>query len=119
MTEQSSILRVVRGARRDAAPALHDDGASLHVQIAAPGAKVLLLPGRFRGQRYVADNVRYILSRGAEEGERHIRRNLNAIRRTLVEMGVDQIAIDVEVRRVETEVRVELWRQVLTPDDRS
>ena len=75
----------------------------------------MLLPGRFRGVDYIKRHVAHVLTRDAEEGERHVRRNLRALRLTLEEMDVDQIAIDAEVRRVEAAVRAELWKQVLLP----
>ncbi|WJR74914.1 DUF6074 family protein [Bradyrhizobium sp. NP1] len=116
MTERSVVSRVVRDARREMAPASrNDDQQRLHIQIADPKAKVMLLPGRFRGSDYIKRHVEYVLTRDAEQGEQHVRRNLGAIRRTLEEMGVDQAAIDAEVRSIESSVRAEIWRQVLLP----
>ncbi|HEX7882955.1 MAG TPA: DUF6074 family protein [Afipia sp.] len=119
MTEKSAIRRVISDARREVAPGmLPEVDPQLRVHVAAPMAKILLLPGRYRDAAYVRRHVEFVLTRSAEQGEQSIRRNLNAIRRTLDEMGVDQIAIDAEVRRIEASVRAELWRQVLTPDRR-
>jgi hypothetical protein len=121
MTEKSAISRVVRDARRDLAPGepvQRPDHPRLHVHIATVGAKVMLLPGRFRDADYLRRHVEYVLSRDAEQGEQHVLRNLGAIRRTLEEMGVDNEAIDAEVRTIEAAVRSEIWRQVLTPDAR-
>jgi hypothetical protein len=118
MTEKSAISRVVRDVRRDFAPAdatRQADHPRLHVRIASAGARVMLLPGHFRGATYIQNHVEYVLSRDAEQGEQHVQRNLGAIRRTLDEMGVDKEAIDAEVRRIEAAVRGELWRQVLLP----
>ncbi|MCK1456674.1 hypothetical protein IVB36_38795 [Bradyrhizobium sp. 35] len=111
-----SAARVVREARRELAPAAPEGDPRLHVQITIPKAKVMLLPGRFRGADYIKRHVEFVLTRSAEQGEQHVQRNLRALRRTLAEMGVDREAIDAEVRRVEAAVRAELWRQVLTPD---
>src|SRR4051794_24806379 len=80
----------------------------LHVEIVSPKAKVLLLPGRFRGAEHIKRHVAYVLTRDAEQGEQHIHRNLRAIRRTLQEMGVEQKAIEDEVGRIEGAVRAEL-----------
>jgi Family of unknown function (DUF6074) len=116
MTEKSAISRVVRDVRRDFAPADATHPAHhprLHVRIASP--KVMLLPGHFRGAAYVRGHVAYVLTRDAEQGEQHVQRNLNAIRRTLEEMGVEQDAIDAEVRTIEAAVRAEMWRRVLLP----
>ncbi|MCK1508729.1 MULTISPECIES: hypothetical protein [unclassified Bradyrhizobium] len=46
MTERA-VSRAVRNARREVAPAQEGD-PRLHVRIAEPKAKVLILPGRFR-----------------------------------------------------------------------
>lgn len=113
-----SAARVVRDARHEAAPGDLTCDPRLHVQIALPTAKVMLLPGRFRDATHVRRHVEFVLTRSAEQGEQQVRRNLRALRRTLEEMGVDRNAIDAEVRRVEAAVRAELWRQVLTPDGR-
>lgn len=119
MTARSILSGVVRGARRAAAPDVKHGDPRLHVQIAEPKAKVMLLPGRFRGADYVRRHVEFVLSRSAEQGEQHVRRNLKAIRRVLDEMGVDSDDADREVRLIEAKVRAELWRQVLTPDGQS
>jgi Family of unknown function (DUF6074) len=117
MTEKTAVSRAVRDARRDVAPSRRDDDSPrLHVRIAEPKAKVMLLPGRFRGTGHVKRHVEFVLTRSAEQGEQHVQRNLRAIRRTLEEMGVDQEAIDAELRTIEAAVRAELWQQVLLPD---
>lgn len=113
MTERA-VSRAVRNARREVAPSQEGD-PRLQIRIAEPKAKVLLLPGRFRDGAYIKRHVEFVLTRPAEQGEQHVRRNLNAIRRTLDEIGVDHFTIDAEVRRIEAKVRAELWRQVLTP----
>lgn len=89
--------------------------AVLHVEIATRKAKVVPLPGRFRGLQHIRSHVAYVLTLNAEQGEQHVRRNLKAIRRTLEEMGVDNSAITAEIRGIESAVRAELWRQVLLP----
>lgn len=116
MTEKAAVSRAVRDAwhyvasnRRDA------DNLRLHVHIAEPKARVMLLPGRFRGADYVKRHVASVLTRDAEQDEQHVRRNLRALRLTLEEMGVDRDAIDAEVRRVEGAVRAEIWKRVLLP----
>lgn len=116
MTARSVVSGVVRGARRATAPGLkqeHDE--RLHVHIAEPIAKVMLLPGRFRDADYIRRHVKFVLSRSAEQGEQCVRRDLSAIRKNLRDMGVDQVAIDAEVRRIEAAVRAEIWKQVLLP----
>jgi hypothetical protein len=116
MTETSAVAQLVREARHKLQAASAPRDPRLHIHIAPPMAKVLLLQGRFRDAAYVRRHVEYVLSRDAEQGEQHVRRNLGAIRRTLEEMGVDKKAIDAEVRAIEAAVRAEIWRQVLTPD---
>jgi hypothetical protein len=114
---ETAVSRAVRDVRREITPIRRDDDhPRLHVRIAEPKAKVMLLTGRFRDAAYVRRHVEFVLTRPAEQGEQHVRRNLSALRKNLEDMGVDQIAIDAEVRRVEAAVRAELWRQVLTPD---
>ena len=78
--------------------------------------KVVLLPGRFRGSAYIKLHVQFVLTRDADEGERHVQRNLVAIRQNLEKMGVGDEAIDAELRIIECAVRREIWRQVLLPD---
>lgn len=90
--------------------------ATLKVKIAEPGAKVFLLPGTFRGADYIKMHVEGVVEMGAEQGERHIWRNLRAIEDKLRAMGVDQASIAAELRRIEGQVRAELWRQILLPD---
>src|SRR4051812_37385739 len=116
MTELSAVIRLVKEARHKVQPARAPKDPRLHVHIASPGAKVLLLQGRFRDDAYVRRHVAYVLTRDAEQGEQHVLRNLRAIRRTLQEMGVDADDADRELRSIEAKVRAELWRQVLTSD---
>jgi hypothetical protein len=85
----------------------------LHVEIASAKAKVVPLPGHFRGADHVRRHVDYVLTCDAERGEQHVQRNLRAIRRTLDELGVDQDAAEREVKWFEAAVRSELWRRVL------
>jgi hypothetical protein len=119
--ERAEILdRAVSGIggsrRRDARPTSPSAGDPvLHIEIAPRKAKIIPLPGRFRGAEHVRSHVDYVLTLNAERGEQHVRRNLRAIRRTLEELGVDDDAIIAEVRRFEAAVRAELWRQVLLP----
>jgi hypothetical protein len=116
VTARSVVSRAVRSARRAVTPDAGLEGdPRLHVHLAEPKAKVMLLPGRFRDAAYVRRHVEFVLTRSAEQGEQHVQRNLRAIRRTLDEIGVDQEVIDAEVRRIEAAVRAEIWRQVLTP----
>jgi Family of unknown function (DUF6074) len=115
MTETSAVAQLVREARHKLRPASAPRDARLHVQIAPPVAKVLLLRGRFRDANYIRTHVGYVVDMGAERGEQHIVRNLACIRRNLEEMGVDRDVIDREVRSIEAAVRAELWRQILLP----
>jgi hypothetical protein len=115
-TEKAKVSRVVRNARRHAARIRDDDHARLHVHIAEPTAKVMLIPGQFRGAAYIKTHISYVVAMGAEKGEAHIIRNLGAIERTLREMGVDDAVIAAELRTIDGRVRAELWRQILTPD---
>jgi hypothetical protein len=115
--EKAKVSRVVRDARHDAAPLPRsDDRPRLHFHIATPTAKVMLIPGQFRGAEYVRRHVEYVVAMGAEKGEAHIVRNLGAIERTLREMGVDDAAVAAELRTIEGRVRAELWWQILTPE---
>ncbi|WFU44116.1 DUF6074 family protein [Bradyrhizobium sp. CB82] len=88
----------------------------LHVEIAQRKAKILLLPGRFRGADHVKRHVDFVLTLDAERGEQHVQRNLRALRRTLDELGVTPATAEREVRRFEGAVRAELWRRVLLRD---
>ena len=116
MNDLSALSRVVRTARREAAPVRRDDDRPrLPVRIAEREAKVMLLPGRFRGADHVKRHVDFVLTRDAEQGEQHVRRNLHALRLTMEEMGIDQDVIDAEVRRFEAMVRAEIWQRVLLP----
>jgi hypothetical protein len=112
MTKRSRILQLVEEQR------LAPSSSLLHIEIAPPRAKVMLLPGRFRGAEHVKHHVDYVLTLNAERGEQHVRRNLKALRRTLEEMGADDRDIDAELGRFEGAVRAEIWRRVLLPDDR-
>ncbi|WP_029084333.1 DUF6074 family protein [Bradyrhizobium sp. th.b2] len=117
MTEKSAVRRFVSDVRRDVAPDVQPESdPQLHIHIAAPTAKVFLLPGHFRDAAYVRRHVEFVLTRSAEQGEQHVRRNLGAIRMTLEEMGIDDGAIQAELRTIEAAVRAEIWKQVLLPD---
>ncbi|WP_219680833.1 DUF6074 family protein [Bradyrhizobium canariense] len=85
----------------------------LHVEIAPRRAKILLLPGHFRGAADVKRHVDFVLTLDAERGEQHVQRNLRALRRTLDELAVERATAEREVRRFEGTVRAELWRRVL------
>lgn len=113
MTERA-VSRAVRNARREVAPAQERRSPASCPHRRAEG-EGLTLPGRFRDAAYIKRHVEFVLTRPAEQGEQHVREKLNAIRRTLDEIGVDHFTIDAEVRRIEAKVRAELWRQVLTP----
>ena len=76
----------------------------------------MLLPGRYRDAAYVRRHVEHVLSRPADQGEAHVRRNLRCIGQNLEAIGVSQPEIVAEVRRIEGAVRAEIWRQVLSPD---
>ncbi|QIG96294.1 DUF6074 family protein [Bradyrhizobium sp. 6(2017)] len=112
MTDKSAVRSVVHDVRRDVAPVDRDVD---NRRVAAPTAKIMLLPGRFRGADYVRRHVSYVLTRPAEQGERHVQDNLREIRRLLDEIGVDKREADQEIRTIEAAVRREIWRQVLTP----
>lgn len=113
---ETAILKAVRDVRREVAPVRRaDDRHQLHVPIAEPKAKVMVLPGRFRDDAYVRRHVEFVIRLDAERGEAHVRRNLDAIRRRLDELGVDREDADREVRIIEGRVRAEIWRQVLLP----
>ncbi|WP_354124603.1 DUF6074 family protein [Bradyrhizobium sp. LA6.10] len=112
------MSRAVRNARREVRPdasSNSEDAPRLRIRIAEPKAKVMLLPGRFRGAEYVKRHVKFVIRLEAERGEQHVQRNLDAIRRRLDEMGVGKRDADREVRSIEGAVRAELWRQVLLP----
>ena len=118
MTERSAIDQLVRRSRRSVAPSSPTsthDGPKLHVHIADPKAKVMLLPGRYRGADYIRAHVAHVLSRPPEQGEAHVFRNLACIRENLEALGIARADVDAEVRRIESAVRAEIWRQVLTP----
>jgi Family of unknown function (DUF6074) len=115
MSERKRLTRIAADHRPAAAPRSAD--APFHIEIARPSAKILILPGRFRGAAYVKTHVQYVVRMEAEKGERHIRRNLGAIEAKLREMGVGDAAITAELREIESAVRAELWRQILTPED--
>lgn len=116
MIERSALTRLVHDAKRELLPAPRSEAPRLHIKIDLPRSNVVLLPGHYRGADYIRRHVAHVLTRGAEQGEAHIVRNLNCIRENLEEMGIDSDAIDQEVRSIEAAVRAEIWRQVLTPD---
>jgi hypothetical protein len=116
MIEKATVTRLVQQARHKLQPAIAPRDPRLHIHIAPPRAKVLLIRGRYRDAAYVKRHVAYVLTRGAEQGETHIAQNLNCIRQNLEKMGIDSDVIDQEVRSIAAAVRAELWRQVLTPD---
>jgi Family of unknown function (DUF6074) len=112
MSKRADLARIAAVDRPPKAASL----PARHVEIVLPRAKVRILPGRFRGAKYIRTHVSYVVGMGAEKGEQHIARNLGAIEHTLKDMGVDEQEIVDELRRIESAVRAELWRQVLTPD---
>lgn len=111
MSDRSHMLQIVEEQR----PSSH---GRLHIEIAPPRAKVILLPGRFRGPEYIRTHVSYVVKMDAEQGEQHIVRNLGAIEDKLRELGVNEPEIASELRSIEGAVRAELWRQVLLPEER-
>jgi Family of unknown function (DUF6074) len=115
MTNPASLAHSGRRAAGRDAPHRESE-ARLCVRIDLPGAKVRLLPGHFRDAGYIRGHVEHVLSRSAEQGEAHVRRNLRCIRGNLEAMGVNRPEIDAEIRRIEAAVRAEIWRQVLLPD---
>jgi hypothetical protein len=117
MTDKATLARLARDARPGAAtPAHRAYEPRLPVRVDLPGAKVMLLKGRYRGAEYVRVHVEHVLSRPADQGEAHVLRNLRCIRQNLEAIGVSQAEIDAEVRRIEGAVRAEIWRQVLGGD---
>ncbi|SRR5258708_36410569 len=119
MIEKSAVSRLVRDTKREAAPkdsVRRDGDYRLHIHIAPPTAKILLLRGRFRDANYVRTHVGYVVDMGAERGEQHIIRNLISIRRKLDAMGLDRDVVDREMREIESAVRAELWRQIILGD---
>jgi hypothetical protein len=114
MIEKATVTRLVQQARHKLHPATAPRDPRLHIHIAPPRAKVLL-KRPYRDGEYVRRHVGYVVEMGAEEGEAHIVRNLNCIRRNLEEMGIDRGVIDQEVRSIGAAVRAELWRQILLP----
>lgn len=111
MSERSRMLQLVEGQRP--APPI----APLHIEIAPTKAKVIVLPGKFRGPEYIQTHVSYVVRMSAEKGEQHIVRNLSAIEDKLRELGIDEPTIAAELRSIEGAVRAEMWRQVLLPED--
>jgi hypothetical protein len=116
MIEKATVTRLVQQARHKLHPAIEPRGPRLHIHIAPPRAKVLLLRGRFRDAAYVRTHVGYVVEMGAERGEQHIVRNLTSIRRKLDAMGLDRDVVDREMREIESAVRAELWRQIILGD---
>ncbi|MGY4355540.1 hypothetical protein ACVWZR_004586 [Bradyrhizobium sp. i1.3.1] len=113
-----AVSRAVRNARREVRPdasSNSEDAPRLRIRIAEPKAKVMLLPGRFRGAEYVKRHVAFVVGLDAERGEQHVQRNLDAIRRRLAEIGVDRDDADREVRTIEAAVRREIWQRILLP----
>ena len=118
MTDRRGVAEIAAGRRPSARGLSSLTGKpALHVEIAEPGAKVMLLPGKFRGAGYIRTHVAGVVEMGAEKGERHIVRNLAIIRDRLEELGIDEPAIAAELRRIEGAVRAELWRQILLPEE--
>lgn len=114
MTDRATLTRLAHDARPNAAaPARRLHEQRLPVRVDMPGARVLLLRGKYRDAAYVKQHVEHVLSRPAEEGEAHVLRNLRCIRQNLEAIGISRTEIDAEVRRIEGAVRAEIWRQVL------
>lgn len=88
------------------------DHTVLHIAVARPVAKVLL-KRPFRDDAYVRRHVASVIEMPVDRGERHIRANLDLIRRKLEAMDLDPAIVDLEMRDTEGRVRAELWRQVL------
>lgn len=114
MTDAAQIARIGRRAIGRAAP--NREPARLPVKVDLPGAKVLLLNGHYRHADYIARHVAHVLSRPADIGEAHVLRNLQAIRRSLLEIGVSEKQADAELEIIHSRVRAEMWRQVLLPE---
>jgi len=114
MTRKSAVVGVVRDVRRAMAPDAYSSSPKVY-RTAKPKARVLLLPGHFRGADYIRRHVEFVVGLDAERGELHVQRNLDAIRCRLDEMGVDKRDADREVRSIESAVRAEIWRRILTP----
>jgi hypothetical protein len=114
MTETSAVIRLVKEARHKLQPAIAPRDPRLHIDIARPTAKVLL-KRPYRDAEYVRRHVDYVVDMSADEGEAHIIRNLQCIRRNLEELGIDRKVIEQEVRSIEGAVRSELWRRILLP----
>lgn len=114
MTDAVQIARIGRRAIGRATP--EREPARLPVKVDLPGAKVFLLQGRYRHADYIARHVAYVLSRPADVGEAHVLRNLLAIRRSLLEIGVSEKQADAELQIIHSRVRAEMWRQVLLPE---
>jgi hypothetical protein len=112
-----AVATVTGGSRRSpsAPSAPRRPDPVLHVEIALPKAKVMLLPGRFRRADHVRHHVDYVLTLDAERGEQHVQLNLRAYRLTIDELGVEPAMAEREVRRYEGMVRAELWRRILLP----
>lgn len=116
MTDRATLARLAHDARPNpAAPVRRLHERRLPVRVDLPGAKVMLLPGKYRDAAYVQRHVEHVLSRPADQGEAHVLRNLRCIRQNLEAIRVCQTEIDAEVNRIEGAVRAEMWRQVLLP----
>lgn len=115
------VQAILIGSARRSSPALRNTEPRLPVKIEMPGAKVMLLPGRYRNADYVRRHVDHVLSLDAAPGEAHVLQNLECIRSNLREIGVSDPEIDAEVRSIESAVRREVWRRVILgdPDDRA
>jgi len=114
MTDRATLARLAHDARPNpAAPVRRLHEQQLPVRVDMPGAKVMLLPGKYRDAAYVQRHVEHVLSRPADQGEAHVLRNLRCIRQDLEAMGIGPAEIAKEVCRIEGAVRAEIWRQVL------
>jgi hypothetical protein len=70
---------------------------TIHVEIAVPKASVLVFRP-FRNDVYIKRHVSYVVKESAEQGERHIARNLASIRSKLEAMGLDHESVEDEMR---------------------
>ena len=113
--KNAALASIAHRVARRHTPNSQKPDPELPVRIDLPGAKVMLLPGRFRDAAYIKTHVEYVLSRPAEIGEAHVINNLRCIRQNLEAIGISRPEIDAEVRRIEGAVRAEIWRQVLFP----
>lgn len=97
MTERA-VSRAVRNARREVAPAQERRSPASCPHRRAEG-EGLTFARPLPDAAYIKRHVEFVLTRPAEQGEQHVRRNLNAIRRTLDEIGVDHFTIDASKQR--------------------